>query len=381
MWPETRVLQLPEMASIPPMPALFVRYLDHLGPGLALSPPVLEILENIEHPELRLAKTKQAFEYYPDEARRFVNYVRITRKLEEIEGKTLDQTLPLYGLDAARNMAVCFAIYKEVVRKHSFIEEHSGRPTFDPPKLLSYANKCLERFGEGSRYPHRIYTAGIVFDVLRVYSDFHVKTRKQGVQEFIDQAFHKGEQAARLVSAFSKKMKKLRMLEYAVPAALLHEAGKAILATLEPSSLDFFNAADREQLPRTVSLQAEAMRFGVSHAGFGYLACQALSGLKPAALALRHYHEPFVLKQSPEQKDLGDLAATLCLAANVVSTGMKLPSESKKTGSESAKAPADASALERALAEEAGNVWVRPEMDGHELTPEQIFSVVKEVRG
>ena len=255
--------------------------------------------------------------------------------------------------------------------------ERTSRPDIDQNTMLAYAIKCHEWFGEGNRYAHRVFAAGMIFDILRMYADIRLKERKKPVVEYLDRVFNHGDTTARVLHGLSKRMKQLELAEFALSAAILHDVGKAVIAIFDPEYVELATAAEKGKISRSLWITAEEKRYRLSHPHMGYLVCESFSMFAPIAKAVLFHHDPYILK-TRKQTELFDVASTVSLSTNIVRSAMKLPTDAainSKYANEQGVTNA-----EKANEESVRKYWMRAELDEHSLPPLEIYKIIQSLK-
>lgn len=370
---EDRVVQLPELARVPAPPSLFVRFVDELAPMLPLPSAISALIEPYTTEELRLQATLRTFESFREDSAAFIKFIRVLRNLDESEELTIQRATQLYGLNQCRDLFTALSIIRSVHPKPAVWNHKLARPAFEAPATLRYALRAESRLGEGSRYPHHVYSAAAIFDAFRLYAETRLGVQSQMVVDFIEQQYIHGERTAKVLIALSKKMKTLELVEYAIPAALLHDVGKAALAVLDPAYVTATGVWERNQLPRSLRVFAEERLCGITHPLMSYLVVRTCPSLHPMGKIVLHHHDSYVLN-APQDKPLQDLAATLSLSSNIARTLMALPVDAAM---ESRYNDKNKDSLNQEVDEAVRKFWLRTELPSHELSSLDIYGAVQ----
>ena len=374
---EEIVMERAEIQNAPVAPRLFVDFLEKLAPKLTLLPAVLTTLQLFENHDVRLAKISEAFEAHPGNSAAFIKFIRLNRVLEEVDSRSLEQTIPRYGLDSARDLVLCIALHETIQKKPFPWNAQTSRPDIEPRSMIPFALDCAASLGEGNRYAHQVFAAGLVFDSLRLYAEANLGEQKKPVIDYITRVFRHGKSTAQVFLALSKQMKTLELAEFALATAVLHDVGKAVMAVLSPDYVGFVTQLEREKITRSLKVYAEEKRYGVSHSLFGYLACGTYPMFRPIARAVMYHHDPYVLDATREAP-LRDLANTVSLATNIAQSNLKLPSDSSIQVKY--KSDQDQEAAKKLTEESVKKLWMRPELENHELSPTKIHQIIQELK-
>lgn len=376
-WIEEIVLQRPELRSTAEVPPAFAAYHDQLAPSLSLPTAIAATLETFPNEDLRARKIKEAFAELPSEREGFIRHVRLSRQLEEADCRTLDQAILRYGLDRSRNLLLAAASITLTENRTLEWDEASGEPKVNVERRLYYALLAAQELGEASRFGHRAFAAGFVFDLLKSYSQMHCPRQQMAHDSFISQTFDRGLATTRVFLALSKQMTKLEMAEYALAATLLHEIGQVGLIILEPGYLELAGALKQKQIPPALAAFAEEQRFGLTHTMIGYQICNTFPVFPPIASTILYSRDPYlaVALQSPA---VAALTSTIWLASNISRMQLRLPSDVVlKT-----KYHTDQDRLnaEKSTEEGVRLHWMRTELSTHELSPLTIHRIVQTLR-
>lgn len=368
---------MPGIQPNSPTPRLLSLFLEEISPRIRLLLPVRELLEFIDNRDIRVSKTKEALECFPEDSQKFVAYIQNLRRGEDEGPLSPEQAIAIYGLDGARNIALCVDLYSNITGKPFPWDKNNGYPGYDPKNLLKSANRSYDVFENSNRFPHRAFAAGLIYDGLRLYAEMTITEKKTVVTDFIDKTLREGHLTAQVLLALSKEMKKMELGEFVVAAALLNSVGKAAIAILDPGYIKFADAMERENLSRPVVCFAERKRYGVSHSMLGYLLCGAFSCFRPIAQAILYSSEPYIAKYKGQTASY-ELASSLSVSSNIVRMGLDIPGE--KVVDSKFAAEVD-SAMK--ISGRSGNIqkyWLGAAIDKHELPPQKIYEIVSKLR-
>jgi hypothetical protein len=380
---ENQVLSMPNLQPRAPTSELFSRFLNEIAPSVRLLPPVATTLEFFGERDRQLARIADAYRCFPAVNKEFIQYIRHIRDLKEdktqTEDQALDQAIAIFGLDNAKHLLICIDLLGSIQKKP--IRWWNGRTAkieFESKRVLRYANKSYEQFEHANRFPYRVFAAGLVFDGLRIYAETAGGGRKTATLEYIEGVYNQGEQIGQVVNALAKEVKMIELGEFAIASAILSNIGKVVMAILDPTYIQFATLQERTGLARPLRIFSEKKRYGVSHNFFGYLLCGTFNMFRPVAEAILYSHEPYI----PDfigLKSTYEIASTVSLAGNIISTQSRLPGEVKidsKFASETQQTN------NRALMDQLiSRYWLGNAFEHYDLPLKRIHEIVQTLRG
>jgi HD-like signal output (HDOD) protein len=164
-------------------------------------------------------------------------------------------------------------------------------------------------------YADTAYAAGLLFDLLILAAEGVGAADVKATQAYIDLVFAHGLKTAAIGMELAKLLPDFAFKKYVFSACLIHDAGKAAMAIVDPEYAKFVDQTHKKGIPRAVRLFCERERFGVHHAVVGSLLCRSHRIFRPIERAILHHHDPYVLRSA--SKGLFELASLVSLASNI----------------------------------------------------------------
>lgn len=285
-----------------PLPEIIGWHFEKLMPVLARLSSSLEKFDDIEH------QFNHFVELLAPWRSELVAMIKSLRKSED--ALDLMQSLRLYGSINARAMAISLNLANATNLVTFGFNSKTGLPTQDPRKVIPYAMRAAEHFGEDSRYFQTALNAGLILDILSYFAQT-AGDRKGNILRTIENSF--GESMKRIDRGFksAKALKDLAQDQHLISVILMRDAGKILMTLFFPDYFERKNAFEKKAIRPSLQHVAENKIYGISHNVVGALICQVAPGLESAYKAVLFYDYPFMLKSSRENKDAFALAS-LC---------------------------------------------------------------------
>lgn len=282
-----------------PLPQIVGWHFEKLMPLLAQLSGSLERFDEIEVQHKYYAKKLAPWR------EEIVKMVKILRKSEE--ALDLLQSLRLYGGGASRALTVALSL-KELSGLVTFkFNEKTGLPTQEPAKVLTYASRSGDHFGEDSRYHAVAFNAGLVFDLIALFAQT-AGERKSTLLRAIEASYADAMQRIDRGLKAAKSVKDLAQDKHIISTMMMREAGKILMMFSYPDYFERRNTFTRKLIKPSLQHIAETEKYGVSHNIVGALICQVVPGLEKAYKAVLFFDYPFMLGDLPEDKDMLALA-------------------------------------------------------------------------
>ncbi len=300
-----KALRLAPTAEVRPprgLPPIITWHFEKLMPTLTELRSCLAVFDDNERQLKYYAETAQRYEH------EIVQLVRTLRRSEE--KLDLIQSLRLYGAENARNLLVALQLTDAAKIKVFTFNPKTNLPTEDVRKLIGYAIRSVEHFGEGSRYHEIAFNCGIVFDLLALQAQI-IEDRKRPLLKLIDTLFMETMRKADQGFQLGKSISNLVLEKHVITTLMLAEAGKIAMALYFPDYLEMHLDLEKRALKPILRHIAEENRYGISHNLVGALICQVAPALEEAHKAVLFGGYPFMLKSLPHEEQSYALAA-LC---------------------------------------------------------------------
>lgn len=293
-----------------PIPELAEWFFDYVCPSLFALNGVLESFDNLES-KIEFYSRKLKSQKEP-----FTAMVKLLRRSEE--EVDFIRAIRLYGTANTRNLLVAQRLSETTGSKSFQWSSKTGMLKKEPVKILEFAVRAINHFGEESRYSQVAFNAGLVFDILGMMADLS-GDRKVGLRRQIEAAFQETIAQADVGAEQAKKVKDLIYEKYIFPVLLIREAGKILIAihhTNYPELLVKFKTRGYDPAIQHI---LEQEKYSISHNVLGALLCQLTPNLAVAHKAVLFCDYPYMLSGIPAEKDsfaLASLCQKLTIVAN-----------------------------------------------------------------
>jgi hypothetical protein len=292
---ETRLKALAATArSVPGEEPRAATVLDAFGekiaPKIALGPTAMAILQafaNIDVTADRMARVLQGNSYFE------VLFQRVVESVSKREPQpSTEAAIILMGIQNSRNLIVANQILRTV---------KGGYPEWTKEGKLKVLSSDIVKLGlkteealVSRKDPHSDmgFVAGVVLDILAQLALEHSEEKKR-VAALIDAVHDHGMKAAAFGAVLVRGLPAFPYPKFVVPACLLHDVGKVVLAILDRRYPAFMDEMQKKDVPRALRFQLERDLFGVDHAVLGSMVLRAFPPLRPAAAAVMLHHSPF----------------------------------------------------------------------------------------
>lgn len=225
----------------------------------------------------------------------FIPMVNAMRKSED--KIDIIQALRLYGLVNSRMLVVGLKL-SEVTKSNVLgWNSKTGQLTMDPKKLLVYASRTLEHFGEDGPYRDIAFNAGLVLDVTAFLLD-SAADRKVGLKKFLDTQYGKAITKCDKALNMAKSLKDLALAKHIITISMIKGAGQALMAFYYKDYLDLLTRIDKNKVSPVAQQLAEFKQYSITHEILGAVLCQNTPGLSEASKAMLFSSTPSLLKTS-----------------------------------------------------------------------------------
>jgi hypothetical protein len=341
--PPAAELTLPAgiLSEVPDSPA-YRKFCDLLLPRLILPAMSRGILVSFRNPDVtaeRIGTYVDANPYFAQQLHQRV--LSLTGKAGAKAAKTeaaaaapepmprAENMLVQLGMESSRDMLVAIQAIRTIRGLHPDWGKDGSKLSFVPSEMLRYATRAeIEAEGIQGENAAVAYGAGLLFDLLSLSAATLIEDKAaQGkATAAIDAVFQHGLKTAQIASAVGRRFQDFSLRKYVFAAGLMHGAGRAILAILDPAFMDFEAKCVEKGMPRPVIEFAVRRRYGVSTALLSGAACMAMGIFRKAERALLFHQEPYLLLRA-ERKPVYQLAAIVRLASNMASQPKRIDQE------------------------------------------------------
>lgn len=346
------------LAHAPPkdwrVPAEAQRCYEDVLSRFLLPREVRDLLVFPETMDLQMLKLMKAFKLYPDDYPKLILMIRNNRGVAE--GAMSDEILiRMYGMENARNFLLAIAITQQALGKKFEWEKEAARPKVPVKQILQHALKAQHSYQ--GRAVDFAFASGLIFDILALSAQKTMSSSirmKSTIEETVEQSLL----TAKIGLELSRRVADLRLVDFVYSACVLRCVGRIVAGILREETLDFAARAERDVLPLSSIILSEETLYGVSTDFFASLICSYFPLFKPIQEAIYFQRKPYLL-QYRGQKDLANLAMTVCLASQMAQYPLELADED------------DPLILDR---------WLRPEVKELGLTSRDLFQVSEKLK-
>ncbi len=317
-----RALAVPGVAAFSKTcPAIVLEYFEKLSSRLRLGLTARRVLDAFGSIDVKSDRITEFLEANPYYGSLFLAHVQAVSRRENLPG--IAASVVLLGMENSRNLLVALQIQK-MVHGGSPSRKDSGQIEIGPKEMLKSAiaaETALQALPNAQgAYPETAYLGGLVFDILQMLAAAMHPSNK-ALPELINRVRLHGATAGQFAFSLTSSLQDFSFKKYVRPTAMIHGAGKAVMALLRPEEYVKFDELmlDRKP-PLALRIQLERETFGADHALMGYLLARDLGIFRQVEQALLHYHQPYMLARN---KSLGQLASMTLLASNVASDKRK----------------------------------------------------------
>lgn len=241
--------------------------------------------------------------------------------VKEGEKPSLDLLIPRFGMQNTRNLLTAIQMTRQFRRAHPTLDE-SGKPKVPVTEALRYALGAEEAVsGKKGGHPDTAFVAGLVFDALAGVAA-NLEGGGRAALDTVDLIYQHGLKSAKIGSELAKLVPELANNKFIFAACLVHDAGKAAMAMLDPGYARFAETCLKAELPRSVRHLLERERYGFTHEVFSSLCAYYFPVLDVVREPILFHHEPYLLL--PANRDHYNLAALIAVATNMA-THFALP--------------------------------------------------------
>jgi CheY-like chemotaxis protein len=280
------------------IPALIKWFFEKVSPSMAALNSSLE-----EH-----ADSEVQVKFYTERLlpyrENFVTMIKMMRKTETKQ--ELHQCIRMYGLRNTKHLLVAAKLSEVTQAGLIGWNTKTGLLSADPKKIIQYAAKTVDHFGEGGRYDQIAFKAGLVLDLLFVMAEA-TGARKSAIRKMIEETYTQAIKMADQGIEAGKSAKSLALEQHIITAFLMREAGKIGMALFYPDYMELRSKLERKGLHPALQHIAEMEKFSVSHNIIGALICQGAPGLGVAYKSVLFFEYPFMLRDVPEARDAYEL--------------------------------------------------------------------------
>jgi CheY-like chemotaxis protein len=287
-----------EAGAAPELPQLIRWFFDKMAPVLAGIGTALcietESEGQVAYYEQRLRTSCDAF----------IAMISAIRKTET--KADLTQAIRMYGLRNARNLVVALKLSELTGVPLVQWNTKTGGLIGDPAKVLKFAIKTVEHFGEGSRNQEQAFNAGLVLDLLYVLAE-SAGARKAAIRKFMEDRFIEQMRRADKGIAAGKRAHTLALERHITTALLMELAGEVAMAIYSENYLELRRKFEKKSLQSVLQHIVELRQFSVSRNLMSALICQGSPSLDEASRAVLFFDYPYLLGAIPGSEDSLDL--------------------------------------------------------------------------
>lgn len=207
----------------------------------------------------------------------------------------LEDAIRLMGVHNSRVFLIALGISNFVKSKMLQKDPKTGKIASSPEKLLGYANKALQHFGEDSRYKDTAFNAGLLYDLMVLYVNREGAKDVAKYEEAIGKSFAYACAVASKTIELGVRMNSLTLDKHIPTVCLLGEFGHLVNSLDSPTHLDTFkNIANTEYGVQTRAAIDEKL---VSRTRFevGAWLASVFPILAEASSALYYFTTPFAI--------------------------------------------------------------------------------------
>lgn len=293
-------------------------FLEKVAPRINLPRVSWAILESFSNIDVKAEKVAQALRsnpYYEDQ------FFRVIASMSKRETQpSLESAIVLLGMQNTRNLVVALQLVRTASKAHPEWSKE-GKLMMTPSDVLQYALQTEAVFiDKKTDYVDTAYAAGVLFDAM-IQIMIHVGDGDKKVREYIDNIYKHSLRTAQISMEIVKTMPDFSFKKFAFSAGLIHDIGKAAMAILQPSYMNFQEECVKREIPRAIRILCERQKYGTDHAAIGALVCSSFKIFKGVDRAILFHHEPYLLKSV--DKNLFQLSSLICLATNMASNFKK----------------------------------------------------------
>ena len=261
-------------------------------------------LESLDQVEARIQFYSERAVAFKD---KFLTMVNGSRKGGGDEKLDLTQCIRFYGLGNMKYLTVADKLLEATRGAGIEWDENKNGLGEDPKKVISYAIKLLDHFGEDSLYRKAAFHSGLVFDLLAIFAE-DLGDRKAEMKKEIEIASKNALQKAGRAVQKGKSLDKLPLARHIVTTFFLTEAGRLAMGIFYADYVVFMRGLATAKIPLDLVHIAEEAKYGINHVLLGALICQVTPGLGAAYQSVLFGAYPYMLAKNTEDAEAFTLA-------------------------------------------------------------------------